>query len=464
MLGAGEQPTPPPGGGPRPPAAEQARDLISSLITNPERRTAMQVEVASIVEKMMSAGRAGSRRSTRTRWRRRTPASRAAAGAVAAAAEQAAAFELAAEGGLGWRARTIDGEFSLAPELTPGMNRPGPPELWERFDAATAALAKALSGSSPATLAAAFTELSEVSGLLAADVQRTHRPAVRRGVGAMGTLVRLYLGWRLLRLLRPLLGAALVGGRAARRPRRPRGGTGTRRRARCRAGQLQSDMVCRVRSSTHLRPRRGNRSARRIRARGGQQTARTRIRTRSQVGAPGVDLGRARPRPRPSTTDGRLCSGWTGSSQACRGRLRSARAAGRRARRGGSARGRVGPEGGVDHRLAAAELGERVRADPELPHAPRGAAAGVLGAVTAGLVRRLPQRAGAHQLRQPVAALRRGLAVRDDAGEVVGQARQQARSVRISASRSATDWVITITWPPWLRPRCRIATARWPPS
>jgi excisionase family DNA binding protein len=26
-----------PGGGPRPPAAEQARDLISSLITNPER-------------------------------------------------------------------------------------------------------------------------------------------------------------------------------------------------------------------------------------------------------------------------------------------------------------------------------------------------------------------------------------------------------------------------------------------
>ena len=27
----------PPGGGPRPPGAEQARDLISSLITNPER-------------------------------------------------------------------------------------------------------------------------------------------------------------------------------------------------------------------------------------------------------------------------------------------------------------------------------------------------------------------------------------------------------------------------------------------
>jgi len=28
----------------------------------------------------------------------------------------------------------------------------------------------------------------------------------------MGTVVRLYLGWRLFRLLRPLLGAALVAG------------------------------------------------------------------------------------------------------------------------------------------------------------------------------------------------------------------------------------------------------------
>ena len=142
----------------------------------------MQVEVASIVEKMMSAG---------SSWESALDAHALAppdAGFPArlralsmAAAEQAAAFELAAEGGLGWRARTIEGQFSLAPELTPGMNRPGPPELWERFDAATAGLAKALSGSSPATLAAAFTELSEVCGLLSADVQRTHRPARAAG-------------------------------------------------------------------------------------------------------------------------------------------------------------------------------------------------------------------------------------------------------------------------------------------
>ena len=92
-----------------------------------------------------------------------------------AAAEQAGAFEVAAEGGLGWRSRMIDGEFALAPELTPGMNRPGPDELWVRFDEAVADLAGALAGSSPAGLAAAFTRLSEVSGALAAEVQPFYR-------------------------------------------------------------------------------------------------------------------------------------------------------------------------------------------------------------------------------------------------------------------------------------------------
>jgi hypothetical protein len=138
----------------------------------------MQVEVASIVKQMMSAGE---------RWESALDAHALAppdAGFPVrlralsiAAAEQAAAFELAAQGGLGWRSRTIDGEFSLAPELTPGRTRPGPPELWERFDAATAALAAALAGSSPKVLAQSFTELSEVSGLLATDLQRTYRAA-----------------------------------------------------------------------------------------------------------------------------------------------------------------------------------------------------------------------------------------------------------------------------------------------
>lgn len=138
----------------------------------------MAVEVAKIVERMMSAGQ---------NWESALDAHALAppdAGfpvrlrALAdAAAEQADAFELAAEGGLGWRSRTIEGEFALAPELTPGMTRPGPPELWARFDSATAGLAAALTGTSPAALAAAFRELSDVSGLLAAELQRTHRVA-----------------------------------------------------------------------------------------------------------------------------------------------------------------------------------------------------------------------------------------------------------------------------------------------
>src|SRR5579884_835205 len=142
----------------------------------------MAVEVAKIVERMMSAGQS---------WESALDAHalappdadfpRRLASLAEAAAEQAAAFGLAAEGGLGWRSRRIEGEFALAPELTPGMTRPGPPELWERFDTATAGLAAALAGTSPAALAAAFRELSDISGLLAAEVQRTYRAA--RAVG-----------------------------------------------------------------------------------------------------------------------------------------------------------------------------------------------------------------------------------------------------------------------------------------
>ena len=142
----------------------------------------MAVEIAKIVERMMSAGQ--SWESALDAHALAPPdagfASRLRALAQAAA-EQAAAFDLAAEGGLGWRSRAVDREFALAPELTPGMTRPGPVEMWERFDAATAALAAALSGSSPAALATAFRELSDVAGLLAAETQRTYRAARAAG-------------------------------------------------------------------------------------------------------------------------------------------------------------------------------------------------------------------------------------------------------------------------------------------
>ena len=107
----------------------------------------MAVEITAIVERMQAAGES---------WESALDAHALAppdAGfpgrlraLSSAAAEQAKAFELAAEGRLGWRSRKIDGEFALAPELTPGMNRPGPDDLWAQFDAAVAGLAGALRG------------------------------------------------------------------------------------------------------------------------------------------------------------------------------------------------------------------------------------------------------------------------------------------------------------------------------
>src|SRR5260370_28649653 len=97
----------------------------------------MAVEIAAIVQRMQSAGQ---------HWEAALDAHILAPPdanfplrlrqMASAAAEQAEAFELAVRGGLGWRARTIEPGFTLAPELTPGMNRPGPDQLWTRFDQA----------------------------------------------------------------------------------------------------------------------------------------------------------------------------------------------------------------------------------------------------------------------------------------------------------------------------------------
>jgi len=140
------------------------------------------IEVATIVARMQAAGRA---------WESALDAHALAppdAGfpgrleALAnAAALQAAAFELAAEAGLGWRSRTIDNGFVLAPELAPGMTRPGPVELWTSFDEAVVGVAGALTGSSLADLASAFAELSDVSGELAARVRPLYRTGRRAG-------------------------------------------------------------------------------------------------------------------------------------------------------------------------------------------------------------------------------------------------------------------------------------------
>lgn len=141
----------------------------------------MAIEVAAIVERMQAAGRS---------WEAALDAHALAPpdpnfplrlrALSTAAAEQAAAFELAAQGGLGWRSRAIQGEFRLAVELTPAVTRPGPEELWARFDEAVAGLAAALSGTSPAGLATSFSELANVSELLADEIEPLYPPELRR--------------------------------------------------------------------------------------------------------------------------------------------------------------------------------------------------------------------------------------------------------------------------------------------
>ena len=136
----------------------------------------MAIEVATIVERMQTAGSA---------WESALDAHALAppdAGFPGrlqalsrAAAEQAAAFELAAQGGLGWRSRTLDRAFVLAPELAPGMNRPGAHESWTRFDDAVTGIATALAGSSLPDLALAFAELSTIADELAAQARALYR-------------------------------------------------------------------------------------------------------------------------------------------------------------------------------------------------------------------------------------------------------------------------------------------------
>ena len=172
----------------------------------------MAVEVAKVVERMMSAGQS---------WESALDAHalappdagfpgrlRALSGA---AAEQADAFELAAEGGLGWRSRTIEGEFALAPELTPGMTRPGPrscgsastsrPPDW---------LARCRERRRPRSLPR-FASCPMSPGCLPPSSSvRTAQPAPPDS--PMRIVFRLYLGWRLIRLLRPLLAAGVLAG------------------------------------------------------------------------------------------------------------------------------------------------------------------------------------------------------------------------------------------------------------
>ena len=61
-------------------------------------------------------------------------------------------------------------------------SRRGPPELWERFDAAVADLGEALEGVALSAISRAFGELSDVARALADEIERidAHAAAGRR--------------------------------------------------------------------------------------------------------------------------------------------------------------------------------------------------------------------------------------------------------------------------------------------
>ena len=87
-----------------------------------------------------------------------------------AAASEQVAWEYAHGAGLQWRP-VVGAETAQPPyELRPGTGRRGPPELWQRFDAAVAGLNRAITGTDAATVADAFGELSEAASELAEAV------------------------------------------------------------------------------------------------------------------------------------------------------------------------------------------------------------------------------------------------------------------------------------------------------
>jgi hypothetical protein len=96
-----------------------------------------------------------------------------------AATREQVAWEHAHSAGLQWR--PVPGAERAQPpyELRPGTGRRGPPELWLRFDAAVAALNRAITGSNAARVADAFSELAEAATELARAVAREDE--VQRG-------------------------------------------------------------------------------------------------------------------------------------------------------------------------------------------------------------------------------------------------------------------------------------------
>jgi hypothetical protein len=91
--------------------------------------------------------------------------------ALAQAAEtEQVTWEHAHAAGLMWR--PVPGAENAQPpyELRPGTGRRGPEALWSRFDAAVAALNRAITGSNAAAVADSFGEIAQAANALAEAV------------------------------------------------------------------------------------------------------------------------------------------------------------------------------------------------------------------------------------------------------------------------------------------------------
>ena len=93
-------------------------------------------------------------------------------GVADASEQEAAALRLADASGVGWNPVPDTRRMRLSYELRPGGNRPGPIQLWERFDAAVEWLGVAMEGVAVSAVARAFAELSEVARAIAAELDR----------------------------------------------------------------------------------------------------------------------------------------------------------------------------------------------------------------------------------------------------------------------------------------------------
>jgi hypothetical protein len=71
--------------------------------------------------------------------------------------------------------------MNLTYELRRGGTRPGPVELWQRFDAAVSELGAALEGVALSAIARAFINLAEIAHALADEIDSIHSPTSSQG-------------------------------------------------------------------------------------------------------------------------------------------------------------------------------------------------------------------------------------------------------------------------------------------